>query len=94
MGNQQSEELSLWKRVSGALAVAALFAVMAALDREPEVTAAHVADADDRKALKPGELCISQFGAGERWTKHHHVYECVSAAREIPSYILSMPVAQ
>jgi hypothetical protein len=38
--------------------------------------------------------CATQYGAGERWTRHRHIYECVSATRNVPANALSYPVAQ
>ena len=40
------------------------------------------------------DLTIAQFGPGERWYSHYHVYACVSAARELPAHIMTHPLAE
>ena len=51
-----------------------------------------VAEVTARIALSPCNVTVAQFGPGERWFSHHHVYECVTAAREIPPYVLTSPL--
>lgn len=40
------------------------------------------------------DLTVAQFGPSERWVRHQHVYECATAARELPSYVLTFPLVQ
>lgn len=61
---------------------------------DAEITAKFEAEARDRKAVTPCQLTIAQFGPGERWYQHQHVYECASAARELPAHILSWPLME
>lgn len=86
------DDLGFWKSVSGALALVALFAVMAALEREPQITAELVAEANDRKAFRPCDLTIAQFGPGERWSPQAKEPSCATAARDVPPHILSSPI--
>lgn len=37
--------------------------------------------------------CIAQFGAGERWARHAHVYACAAGVVD-PQHILTYPVAR
>ena len=88
---------------AGLAAAAAIFAICAFFDiplfnegAEAAVTAAIV---DDRVRGAPGaplpcDLTIAQFGPGERWFKHRHVYECVTASREPPAHLLSSPLSR
>lgn len=58
-----------------------------------EITAKHEAEARARKAIRPNELCITQYGPGERWISSQPPV-CANAALAVPSYVLSMPVKQ
>lgn len=100
MGYQDETRSGNLKALAGAALLAA-FTVAAAevtsvqlFDEgaEAEVTATLVADALERKALRPCDITVAQFGPGERWYSHHHIYECASAAREVPNHILSYPL--
>lgn len=48
------------------------------------------ADASVTAALE-AEACIAQFGAGERWARHAHVYACAAGVVD-PQHILSYPL--
>lgn len=88
--NERPGAESLWKRVSLALAIVALFAVMAALDAaDRRVTAQLVNDANARKAVKPSELCIVQYGAGETNKK---APACAAGTTDAP-HIFILPVS-
>jgi hypothetical protein len=86
------EDLSFWKRVSAILALIAMMAVAGHRDHEDaEVTASLESEASDRKAIRPCDLTIAQFGAGEAYWHRGVVYECASGTRN-PPHILTVPV--
>ena len=43
---------------------------------------------------RPCDLTIAQFGPGERWIQHAHVYECVSGTRELPTHLMTYPLVE
>ena len=89
--HDNAPKVSLW--LEDAIAVAA-FAVLLYL--APFVLSLERGDEKPAEVAKPArtgtELCIAQYAAGQRWIRHQAVYECAAPARELPSYILSMPV--
>lgn len=89
------DTLGFWKRAALILALIAFMSIIWGMDaRDAEITAKHEAEAQARKAIRPCDLTIAQFGPGERWYGHQHVYECVAAAREVPNHILTMPIQE
>lgn len=63
---------------------------------DAQVTAKIEAQAAERKSdIRPGcDATVAQFGPGERWVTHHHVYECVRFARAVPNSVLTSPIAR
>lgn len=74
----------------GALALATVAGVYLSDSEGAAVTAGLVEEAKRRTC----PATIAQFGPGERWAGHHHVYACVTAAKEVPAHILSYPLAE
>lgn len=60
------------------------------------VTAALVSEANDRKAMRPTEACIRQYGPGERWNPptRSPSLDCASPAGAVPNDVLIVPVKQ
>jgi hypothetical protein len=90
-----TEQLSLYKRCSIVLALVAITAVVAAMEsQDREVNAKLEAEALARKAIRPDQLCISQFGPGEWRAVPSSSLRCSPPARTVPNHILSIPVAE
>ena len=62
---------------------------------EADVTAKIEHAARDKKAVRP-EVCIHQYGPGERWISSSRTSppSCSSPARAVPAHVLSQPVEQ
>lgn len=90
---EQERQGNLWAALGLSLLVAGA-AVWAA-----EVTGIPLFDEGAEAVLVarlalPCDVTIAQFGPGERWMRHHHIYECARAAVTIPAHILTWPLAQ
>lgn len=61
--------------------------------KQAEITARLVDDASARKAFRPCDVTINQYGPGERWMSPS-LPSCASFAGAVPNNVLTSPVAQ
>ena len=88
---EQERQRNLW----AALVLGVGLALTAALVSKSTGLALYDEGAEAAITAQLGPRCdltIAQFGPGERWLRHHHVYECVTAARELPPHVLTHPL--
>lgn len=81
-----------WKLAFSIVSLCCLGLIFGLQDgRDAAVTSAIEAEVAARKAVRPCDITVRQFGPGEYGVKP---YECARFAGEVPAHVMTMPVAE